>query len=267
MNRYNRENGDKMEKQSIATIKQRIKNNELTDEMMLELKMDERKGVQQLLISYEKQKAKEKQLADQFVEMSCYEQVAYSRGCQYIAGVDEAGRGPLAGPVVAAAVILPADFKLYGLNDSKQLNQATRDRFFTKIKEQAISYGIAIIDNRTIDEMNIFEATKLAMRQAINQLQPSPDYVLIDAVELKGLPYSSESLIKGDAKSISIAAASVLAKVTRDNLMKEMHEEYPDYDFISNMGYGTKHHLEKLREIGTTPYHRRSFAPVRNSIG
>lgn len=255
-----------MKKQSITVIRQQIKNNEITDEMIQELKADERKGVQQLLKSYEKQKAKEKQLADQFVEMSHYEQVAYSKGCQYIAGVDEAGRGPLAGPVVAAAVILPVDFTLYGLNDSKQLNQATRDYFFTKIREQAVSYGVAIIDNRTIDEMNIFEATKLAMRQAINQLKPSPDHVLIDAVELRGLPYSTESLIKGDAKSISIAAASILAKVTRDNLMREMHEEYPDYNFMSNMGYGTKHHLEKLREIGASPYHRRSYAPVRNSI-
>ncbi|MDO6449657.1 ribonuclease HII [Oceanobacillus profundus] len=255
-----------MKKQSITVIRQQIKNNEVTDEMIQELKADERKGVQQLLKSYEKQKAKEKQLADQFVEMSHYEQVAYSKGCQYIAGVDEAGRGPLAGPVVAAAVILPVDFTLYGLNDSKQLNQATRDYFFTKIREQAVSYGVAIIDNRTIDEMNIFEATKLAMRQAINQLKPSPDHVLIDAVELRDLPYSTESLIKGDAKSISIAAASILAKVTRDNLMREMHEEYPDYNFMSNMGYGTKHHLEKLREIGASPYHRRSYAPVRNSI-
>lgn len=134
------------------------------------------------------------------------------------------------------------------------------------IKDQAVSYGIGIIDNRKIDEMNIFEATKLAMQQSIEQLNPSPDHVLLDAVQLKALPYTSESLIKGDAKSISIAAASILAKVTRDNLMKEMHEEYPDYDFISNMGYGTKHHLEKLREIGASPYHRRSYAPVRNII-
>uniref|UniRef100_UPI00301AAB2C ribonuclease HII n=1 Tax=Oceanobacillus massiliensis TaxID=1465765 RepID=UPI00301AAB2C len=262
-----RENGVKMEKHSIAVLKEIIKQGKLSDELMSQLKMDERKGVQSLLKSYEKQKFKEKQLEEDFLAMTAYERKAYSGGCKYVAGIDEAGRGPLAGPVVAAAVVLPEDFLLLGLNDSKQLNERTRERYFMYIKEHAISYGISIVDNNKIDEINIFEATKLAMHEACQQLQPAPDHVLVDAVKLNQLPCSSESIIKGDAKSISIAAASILAKVTRDHLMKELHNEFPIYDFASNMGYGTKHHMEKLREAGASPYHRKSYAPVRDVLG
>ncbi|RKQ37467.1 ribonuclease HII [Oceanobacillus halophilus] len=255
-----------MEKQSISVLKQLFTNGDINDEMMNELKHDERKGVQQLIKSYERQQQKEHILEMKFKEMCQYEQRAFDNGKQFIAGIDEAGRGPLAGPVVAAAVILPSDFKLLGLNDSKQLNEERRENYFSIIKEKAISYGIAIIDSQKIDEINIFEATKLAMRQAIETLETHPDHLLIDAVNLTDLPCSSESIIKGDARSISIAAASILAKVTRDRLMKEIHIEYPEYDFASNMGYGTKHHIEKLAEFGVTPYHRKTFAPVRNIV-
>lgn len=255
-----------MEKQSISILKQQIDNGRLNEAVLEELKKDERKGVQKLIHTYEKRIAKEKELEKQFLEMCLYEDEAFAKGKQYVAGIDEAGRGPLAGPVVAAAVILPQDFKLLGLNDSKQINEATREKFFTIIKQEAISYGISIINNETIDEINIFEATKLAMREAVNQLNPMPDHVLIDAVQLKGLQCTSESIIKGDAKSISIAAASILAKVTRDHLMKELHCQYPNYDFTSNMGYGTKHHLDMLQKYGATPYHRKSFAPVRDVL-
>ncbi|WP_087972925.1 ribonuclease HII [Oceanobacillus rekensis] len=255
-----------MEKQSIAVIKKLMKNGELSEADITELKMDERKGVQSLLNSYEKQKMKDKQLEANFYAMTSYERMAYSNGSKLIAGIDEAGRGPLAGPVVAAAVILPEDFKLMGLNDSKQLNEQTRDTFFTIIKEQAVCYGISIIDNHQIDKINIFEATKLAMREAFDQLTHTPDHLLVDAVKLEQLPCTSESLVKGDTKSISIAAASILAKVTRDNLMKEIHNEYPIYEFAKNMGYGTKHHMEKLQEAGASPYHRKTFAPV-NKLG
>ncbi|MGJ9458841.1 ribonuclease HII [Oceanobacillus sp. CF4.6] len=256
-----------MEKQSITVIKKLMKNGELSEASITELKMDERKGVQSLLNSYEKQKMKVKQLEANYYTMTSFERMAFSKGNNYIAGIDEAGRGPLAGPVVAAAVILPTDFKLLGLNDSKQLNERTRDTFFAIIKEQAVSYGISIIDNKKIDDINIFEATKLAMREAFDQLTPVPNHLLLDAVKLDHLPCTSESLIKGDTKSVTIAAASILAKVTRDNLMKEIHNEYPVYDFASNMGYGTKHHMEKLQEAGASPYHRRSYAPVRNVLG
>jgi len=255
-----------MAKQSIAVIKQLLKSEELNEETLSELKMDERKGVQALLKSYENQRRKERLLEEKFIKMTAYERNAYTNGCNFVAGIDEAGRGPLAGPVVAAAVILPHDFKLLGLNDSKQLNEKTREHFFTIIKEEAISYGISVIDNKKIDEINIFEATKLAMREAFDQLTPQPDHLLLDAVQLNRLPCSAESLIKGDAKSITIAAASILAKVTRDNLMKEIHTEYPIYDFASNMGYGTKHHMDMLVEAGASPYHRKSFAPVRKVV-
>lgn len=253
-----------MGKLSINEIKMLFKSGSISTEVIEKLRSDERKGVKQILHKYEKQLQKEKELEEKYREMCIYENRARNQGAKFIAGVDEAGRGPLAGPVVAAAVILPENFTLLGLNDSKQLTENTREKYFSIIKNQAISYGIAIVNNDKIDEMNILEATKLAMRDAILQLNPIPDHILIDAVELTQLPCSTESIIKGDAKSVSISAASILAKVTRDHIMKELHKEYPQYDFASNMGYGTKQHMESLDLHGITPYHRKSFAPVRN---
>lgn len=255
-----------MEQQSIAVLKQLFEADKLNETYIKELKSDERKGVQKLIEQYERKKLKEKAMEENFIRMSRYEQKSYANGCNYIAGMDEAGRGPLAGPVVAAAVILPRGFKLLGLNDSKQLNEKTRNTFFAIIKEEAVNYGISIIDNEKIDQINIFEATKLAMVNAIGQLDPAPDHILIDAVSLEELPCTSEPIIKGDQESISIAAASILAKVTRDNLMKDFHKEYPAYGFLSNMGYGTKQHLDTLIEQGISPYHRKSYAPVRNAL-
>nr|WP_156289292.1 ribonuclease HII [Oceanobacillus salinisoli] len=255
-----------MKKQSIADLRRLFENGELKEEKIKELKTDERKGVQSLVKAYEKQRQKEQELEKKFSEMSQFEHRAIQLGKKFVAGVDEAGRGPLAGPVVAAAVILPDDFKLLGLNDSKQLNEAARENYFTIIKNKAISYGVAVIDSQTIDRINIFEATKLAMRGAIQKLHVLPNHVLIDAVQLTDLPCTSESIIKGDSKSISIAAASILAKVTRDHIMREIHMEFPEYDFAANMGYGTKHHMKKLEELGATPYHRKTFAPVRNVL-
>jgi len=255
-----------MAKQSIAMLKRLFQSGDISEEILIELKQDERKGVRQLIERYEKQKRKEKALRQQFIEMTRYEKRAYDNGAQYVAGVDEVGRGPLAGPVVAAAVILPQDFELLGLNDSKQLNEATRNEFFNIIKEKAICYAISAVESQTIDDMNIYEATKLAMRRSIQQLDRKPDHVLIDAVDLNGISCSQEAVIKGDTKSISIAAASVLAKVTRDHLMKEIHKAYPMYGFNSNMGYGTKYHIEQLKMRGATEYHRKSFAPVREFL-
>ncbi|WP_010530644.1 ribonuclease HII [Lentibacillus jeotgali] len=255
-----------MEQQSIAVLKQLFEADKLDETYINKLKLDERKGVQKLIERYERKKLNDKALKENFLRMSQYEQKNYADGCQYIAGMDEAGRGPLAGPVVAAAVILPRDFKLLGLNDSKQLNETTREEYFTIIKNAAVSYGIAIIDNYKIDQINIYEATKLAMYEAINQLNPLPDHVLIDAVSLDQLTCSSESITKGDQKSVSVAAASVLAKVTRDGLMKDLDKKYPGYGFASNMGYGTKQHTAMLAEHGVTPYHRKSFAPVRSIV-
>ncbi|WP_174613280.1 ribonuclease HII [Virgibacillus ihumii] len=255
-----------MKQKSIAVIKQLLESDDVTDTFVNELRTDERKGIQKLIDRYEKRKLQELELEQKYRRMCWYEQKNYAKSCHFIAGIDEAGRGPLAGPVVAAAVILPEDFKLLGLNDSKQLNETTRDAFFEIIKENAVSYGISMVSSQEIDQVNIYEATKLAMYRAVDQLDPKPDHVLIDAVNLEKLPCSSEAITKGDQKSVSIAAASILAKVTRDTAMRQLHEKYSVYGFASNMGYGTQQHLEALRKHGATPYHRNSFAPVREAF-
>lgn len=255
-----------MGKQSIADLKAMFAAEQVDQHVLEMLKMDDRKGVQQLIRQYERKKQKEDALRLKFQEMCLYEKQQWASGCRMIAGMDEAGRGPLAGPVVAAAVILPPDFELLGLNDSKQLSEKARNQYYEIITEQALSYHIAVVSNQIIDEINIFEATKRAMHEAVAHLNPKADFCLIDAVVLNDLPCPSLAITKGDAKSVSIAAASILAKTARDRLMRQLHDEYPQYDFASNMGYGTAHHLKMLEEHGPTPYHRQSFAPVRNVV-
>lgn len=190
-----------------------------------------------------------------------YEHDLWSKGINLIAGVDEVGRGPLIGPVVASAVILPHDFYLEGLTDSKKLSEKKRELFYQIIKEKAISIGIGIISEKRIDEINIYEATKEAMIMAINNLEPKPDHILIDAMPLE-LSIPTTSIIKGDYLSVSISAASVIAKVTRDHMLYEMDKEYPMYDLKNNKGYGTKKHLEAIKKYGITKYHRLSYKPV-----
>jgi len=192
-------------------------------------------------------------------EMLIHEKSLWESGKEYIAGVDEVGRGPLAGPVVTAAVILPKDFKLLGVDDSKKLTPKKRDELFDQIKEAAICYAIGRRESDRIDEINILEATKEAMLDAINNLNVKPDHVLIDAVTLKNLSVPQTALIHGDAISVSIAAASILAKVTRDREMVEMAQKYPGYAFESNKGYGTKAHYEGLANLGPCPIHRKTF--------
>lgn len=187
-------------------------------------------------------------------EHRCHEQ-----GYQLICGVDEAGRGPLAGPVCAAAVILPADVEITGLNDSKKLTDKRRRELYPIIKEQAIAYGIAFADENEIDEINILQATFRAMERAIEQLSQRPDFVLVDGNKLPRLDIPAEAIVQGDSRSASIAAASVLAKVTRDDLMLELAKTYPQYGFDIHKGYGTKAHYEALRTYGACPAHRRSF--------
>lgn len=255
-----------MKEKTIHELKTLLETNEIDRYNIAELKNDKRKGVQQLLNRYERKKMKEKLLEQKFIEMSCYENKCYKRGMIHIAGVDEAGRGPLAGPVVAAAVILPKDFKLYGLTDSKQLNEKQRNHFYEKIIHGAVDYHIAIINSQEIDRINILEATKKAMFNAIEHLDPNPDHILIDAVALKNLSSTSESIVQGDQKSITIAAASILAKVTRDRCMREIHRKYPMYHFDSNMGYGTKQHMQMIAAHGITPYHRKTFSPVERAL-
>ncbi|MBF2600752.1 ribonuclease HII [Listeria seeligeri] len=251
--------------ESISDIQKKLSQVTSENDSVFQLYLqDERKGVQKLLISLKKKWEKEAKLVQKLTEMKHYENDLYQQGYKFIAGVDEVGRGPLAGPVVAAAVILPEDFSVVGINDSKQLSELKRETLFELIQQQAIAVGVGIIENDVIDEVNIYEATKLAMRKALDELNPSPDFVLIDAMPLK-YTEAELSLIKGDTKSISIAAASIIAKVTRDRLMKDYDVAYPGYDFVNNMGYGTKNHLNGLDTIGVCPIHRLSFAPVKEA--
>ena len=179
--------------------------------------------------------------------------------CAYICGIDEAGRGPLAGPVVAAAAVLPKDCQIFYLNDSKKLSEKKRDLLFDEIKEKAVAYGIGIVSPQVIDEINILQATYEAMRQAISQLNVIPEILLNDAVTIPGVDIMQVPIVKGDAKSVSIAAASIVAKVTRDRMMMEYDQIYPEYGFAKHKGYGTAAHIAALKEYGPCPIHRRTF--------
>jgi len=190
-----------------------------------------------------------------------YEKDLINNGITLIAGVDEVGRGPLIGSVVAASVILPVNYQLVGLTDSKKLSEKKREEFFKIIERDAVAIGIGVINEKRIDEINIYEATKEAMLMAINNLEVKPEHVLIDAMKLE-LEMPSTSIIKGDLKSLTISAASVIAKVTRDHMLYEMDQEFPMYDLKNNKGYGTKKHLKAIEEYGITKYHRLSFKPV-----
>lgn len=194
-----------------------------------------------------------------------YELDLIKQGYQLIGGIDEVGRGPLVGPVVAACVVLPLNYKLPGLNDSKKLSEKKRELFYQIIKKDALGIGIGIIDEKIIDQVNIYEATKLAMKAAIKNNPIKIDYLLIDAMKLDAdIPF--QAIIKGDQKSLSIAAASVIAKVTRDQILIELDKKYPQYNFKNNKGYGTKKHLEALKEYGALKEHRVSFKPVQDVI-
>lgn len=202
---------------------------------------------------------KEKELARLEI-LKNYENKLYMEGLNYIAGIDEAGRGPLAGPVVVASVILPKESLIEGINDSKKISESKREKIYEKIIEEAISYGVGIVWQDEIDEINILNATKKALTDAINQMEVKPDRILVDAldkIDTNGIPYTS--VIKGDAKMYSIGAASIIAKVTRDRIMREYDEVYPEYGFAGHKGYGTAKHIEAIKNLGICPLHRRSF--------
>lgn len=195
-----------------------------------------------------------------------YERELYNEGIELIAGVDEVGRGPLYGPVVTAAVILPKNYYLEGLTDSKKLTPKKRDKFYDIIMNDAISVSIGMCDNNVIDEINIYEATKVAMYEAINNLSVKPEHVLIDAMKLESLDIPSTSIIKGDAKSESIAAASVIAKVTRDRMMEAEDKIHPEYGFAHHKGYPTKAHVDAIRKYGVLDLHRKTFEPIKSMV-
>lgn len=184
----------------------------------------------------------------------------FKKGVKYVAGIDEAGRGPLAGPVVVACVIMPEDSMIEGVNDSKKISEKKREALYEKIKEEAISYGVGIVNQDEIDELNILRATKKALTMALKEMETKPNVILVDAltgIDTLGIPY--KSIIKGDANSYSIAAASIIAKVTRDRIMREWDKVYPEYGFAGHKGYGTAKHIAAIKEYGLCPLHRRTF--------
>ena len=244
-------------KECLATI------DELDHPLFEELILDGRAGVQAAISKRKRELQKQVDEDLRLEKMLAYEKELYAQGIDLIAGVDEVGRGPIAGPVVAAAVILPKACKIPGLNDSKKIPKSKHKAIYEAVLQKAIAIGIGVKDNHVIDQVNIYEATKLAMMEAIGQLEPQPQHLLIDAMKLD-LPISQTSIIKGDANSLSIAAASIVAKVTRDQMMEEFDCEYPGYDFTQNAGYGTANHLAGLHKLGVTPIHRRSFEPVKS---
>lgn len=250
-----------MKDKSVKEIKEIIENIS-TDEYLkyIEiLKIDERKSVQSLAVKMAKKLDAIRRESERLEKINEFENEGYEKGYIYIGGIDEAGRGPLAGPVVASVVVFKQGTKIEGINDSKKLSEAKREELFDIIKEEALDYGIGIVNNEEIDEFNILNATYMAMKKALNCLKKSPDYLLIDAATIPGVDIAQNPIIKGDSKSISIAAASILAKVTRDNLMYQYDEMYPEYGFKGHKGYGTKEHYEAIEKHGITPIHRKSF--------
>ncbi|WP_165212816.1 ribonuclease HII [Streptococcus tangpeifui] len=238
---------------------------DLASPFFASLAEDERVGVQ-AAIEKRQREIRADLAEDQRLEaMLTYEKRLYARGLELIAGIDEVGRGPLAGPVVAAAVILPKNCKIKGLNDSKKIPKKKHQEIYDQVMEQALAVGLGFKSNQVIDQVNIYEATKLAMKEAVAKLEEQPQHLLIDAMQLD-LALPQTSIIKGDANSLSIAAASIVAKVTRDRLMADYDRKFPGYDFAHNVGYGTQTHLEGLQKLGISPIHRHSFEPVKSMI-
>ncbi len=246
-------------KQSISAIREIFAAASETElpALYLEYEEDSRAGVQNLIQKYQKQEEALKKERERTEQMKIYEHKYEYLG--WICGIDEVGRGPLAGPVVAGAVILPRDSKILHLNDSKQLPAKKRDELYDVIMREAVAVGIGYASPARIDEINILQATYEAMREAISKLSVKPDVLLNDAVKIPQVDIRQVPIIKGDAKSVSIAAASIIAKVTRDRLMEEYDKVLPGYGFASNKGYGSAEHIAALKEIGPSPIHRQSF--------
>ncbi|HEM6089188.1 TPA: ribonuclease HII [Streptococcus suis] len=230
-----------------------------------ELAQDERAGVQAAIKKRQKELEKEAVEDARLEAMLFYEKALYENGVEWIAGIDEVGRGPLAGPVVAAAVILPKGCKIRYLNDSKKIPKSKHESIYQEVMERALAVGVGVKDAAVIDQVNIYESTKLAMLEALGQLSQEPEHLLIDAMKLD-TKIPQTSIIKGDANSLSIAAASIVAKVTRDKMMADYDKEFSGYGFAKNAGYGTSEHLEGLNQLGITPIHRKSFEPIKSMV-
>ena len=252
--------------QSVGEIKEILSSCpvEKLPEVLPEFTADSRKGVQSLVTRFQKKYDAYLAELERLETLLTYERECYEKGFELVAGIDEVGRGPLAGPVVAAAVILPKNCKIAGVNDSKKLSAQKREELCQIIKEQAVAWAVGVVSNERIDEINILQATYEAMREALSKLEVQPDFILADAVTIPKVSTPQKGIIKGDAKSISIGAASIIAKVTRDRLMVEYDKIMPEYGFASNKGYGSAEHIAALKAYGPSPIHRASF--IKNFV-
>lgn len=250
-----------LEIKPIGDIKKMLSETNIKDipEIIRDFENDERKGVKSLVSAFKKKYACYVSEIKRLEKISVFEKEGYEKGYSFICGVDEVGRGPFAGPVVAAAVILERDCNILGINDSKKLSNEKRIELDKIIKEKAVSIGIGIVDNNIIDDINILQATYKAMQKAIKAMSKIPDYILVDAVKIPEINITQNSIIKGDSKSISIGAASIVAKVYRDELMDKFSKIYPAYKFEKNKGYGTAEHIEAIKKYGLCDIHRKSF--------
>ena len=235
-----------------------------SEEFLAELELDSRVAVKKLLQAYHKRVEKAALERERFHKMLSYERNYYEEGAKLIAGVDEAGRGPLAGPLVIAAVIMPQEFFISGLNDSKQISASKRDKLYDEILQKALSVSVNIVSISNIDELNIYRATQQGMAEVLLHLDKQPDVALIDAMPVEAGDIKIVSLVHGDALSASIAAASIIAKVTRDRIMEKLDALYPAYKFANNKGYGSKDHMQAIDQDGVTEWHRRSYEPVKS---
>ncbi len=249
-------------KLSIAQIRRRLEQSPADEHVFSFYSDDPRKGVQHLLRMFRHRHQAQQKEEERLRSMLTFEKSLWDLGVEYVAGVDEAGAGPLAGPVYAAAVILRPHTSLPGINDSKKLTSRERQALLPIIKERAVAYAVGIVEAQEIDAVNIFQASRLAMARAVANLSINPQHLLIDARVIPHTHIRQTKIIKGDTLSQSIAAASVVAKEERDALMRQLSQIYPDYGFDSHMGYGTAKHLLALKRLGPTPIHRLSFAPV-----
>jgi len=250
---------------TVKQVKNKIEKLALNEakELIDVLEADERKSINKIAKKIKKEINAVVKEKERIKRLWAYEKEV-SKNIALVAGIDEVGRGPLAGPVVCAAVILPKDYEFIGINDSKKVKKADRERLFKEINEKAIAVGIGICDEKIIDDINILEATKRGMKKAVADLKEKPEFLLIDALTLDDIPINQKGIVKGDTKSVSIAAASIIAKVTRDRIMYNYDSKYPGYGFLTNVGYGTQEHRDALQALGPTPIHRKSF--IKNLI-
>lgn len=235
-----------------------------TETQLSALAVDERVGVQKLVAAYYKRQEKQRLERARFAAMLAYERRYYGQGAQYVAGIDEAGRGPLAGPLVIAAVILPQEVFISGLNDSKQLSAPRREQLYDEVLAKALAVSVNLVSVANIDKLNIYQATKQGMTEVLEHLAIKPQVALVDAMPIISAGIETVSLIHGDALSASIAAASIIAKVTRDRIMIELAEQYPQYGLAGNKGYGSREHMQAIADFGATKWHRRSYEPIKS---